>query len=190
MGTRVDRAHPLLALAWPGPGILSAWGQINIGSNWGNIKLDKASLEQIIRDETHLKYIFLWFARFFSVFSKSYNRIVWTCKFAKHTEVHFMERIKNAQAMICANFNFNWPAASWQKLLPQNEAMGSVYDLVSLADEVWWPFTSKVYLNNCVALCWLILLRWPFRFSDALASLAMPVWRALKTLSELHSAFV
>ena len=67
-GTRVDRAHPLLALGWPGPGILSAWGRINIGSNWGNIKLDKASLEQIICDETHLKYFFLWFSHFFSAF--------------------------------------------------------------------------------------------------------------------------
>ena len=71
MGTRVDRAHPLLALAWPGPGILSAWGQINIGSNWGNIKLDKASLEQIIRDETHLKYIFFVICLFLlSIFQK------------------------------------------------------------------------------------------------------------------------
>ena len=61
VGTRVDRAHPLLALAWPGPGILSAWGRINIGSNWANIKLEPET-KQIIPSkfyERDLKYTVL-----------------------------------------------------------------------------------------------------------------------------------
>ena len=44
--TRVDRAHPLLALSWPGPGILSAWGQIiiiDIGSQMEKHKVGTQS---------------------------------------------------------------------------------------------------------------------------------------------------
>ena len=132
-GTRVDRAHPLLALAWPGPGILSAWGRINIGSNWGNIKLDKPSLQQIIRDETHLKYIF--------------------CDFLLSSQ-HFL-RIKDAQAVFWVNLvSRHKTSASINGTV--SSASSVFFTLVSLADE--WGLVAFHIKGLLEQLCCIMLV--------------------------------
>ena len=187
MGTRVDRAHPLLALAWPGPGILSAWGQINIGSNWGNIKLDKASLEQIIRDETHLKYIFLWFARFFSVFSKKVITVLYEHASLPNIRKYTLWKgSKMRKQWFAQNLTSLEHQPHDKKLLPQNK----VYDLVSQADE-WGlvAFHIKGLLEQLCCIMLVDLAQMTFQVFRCVSISFNARLKAVKTLSELHSVF-